>query len=445
MVRKSPRHKIGLGRVQTWLLILLFFSVATFLISLQDQFKNPASDSYSFSRTSSGASAENLRRQHRADVERIHAPVQLKTNSYTTSNSSSSISKSSSSKSPNGTNSMEAMSSRFRLNVDSWHDVGQGQCHHFEAGPANANEEYPDVLKKQAYSDKTRFVFILGIEGTGHHMFHSVLRECPTCTCPVGINGNADHGGFAVSSYKHDYGVFGSKEGKDGVKKHVNMFTDGLLKSLEEYYKDDEGRFKATDTTTFFINSYKDEGETGRCTLWQDWSSYSEISYPNFGGRCRRWQIPDVRILAEMFESQGVDFRVVVLVRDALDLLISNAVHRKWERWSVIAPQYISILNDNILKSQLLRLDPNFFRCIDYDNLPDIPVELGEFLNIDNQMGSDWTLAKSFKEHFVDKRKDPKANALKTKERLQYSAADTRKYHETLNSATEKLRTLCHL
>ena len=30
-----------------------------------------------------------------------------------------------------------------------------------------------------------------------------------------------------------------------------------------------------------------------------------EMSYPNFRGRCRRWQIPNVRIIAEIFESVG--------------------------------------------------------------------------------------------------------------------------------------------
>lgn len=42
-------------------------------------------------------------------------------------------------------------------------------------------------VPKTRYSNRTRFVFFAGLEGTGHHLWESVLKRCPHCesSCPL--------------------------------------------------------------------------------------------------------------------------------------------------------------------------------------------------------------------------------------------------------------------
>jgi len=89
------------------------------------------------------------------------------------------------------------------------------------------------------------------------------------------------------------------------------------------------------------------------------------LSYPNFGGPNKALNHPDVFLLAAMAERVGIDFRVLVLQRNANEILKST-IKRGFG-----GPEESRILLDNAaaLYAQLRLLDRNFFHCLDYNDL----------------------------------------------------------------------------
>mmetsp|Transcript_11714 Transcript_11714/g.13552 ORF Transcript_11714/g.13552 Transcript_11714/m.13552 type:complete len:216 (-) Transcript_11714:1598-2245(-) len=164
--------------------------------------------------------------------------------------------------------------------------------------------------------------------------------------------------------------------------------------------------------------------------------SIGEMSYPNYLSDCRNQSIPDVRLFAELFETLGYDFRVVVLLRDVAELLHSN-FRRGFSGFREL-PMYTSILEDDMIESQLMRLDPRFYRCLDYDELPYVPSELGKFLNIDNQNGDKWTLFQHMKTAFKAKHTDVIAH-----DRTDFLKKDINHLHLKLEYAMSRLRDIC--
>lgn len=153
-------------------------------------------------------------------------------------------------------------------------------------------------------------------------------------------------------------GMFGSAVTMREIGSLVDSFRHGANNTL---------KLKSQNSTgSFFINTFC------RSESW----SCGEMSYPNYGGPCKRFQFPDVRVLAELLESLGVDFRILVVVRNAVDVLLSTTVHRHFGYWKYNAEMYADIVNERILNDQLYRLDKRFFRCIDYDKLPYVSVNM---------------------------------------------------------------------
>ena len=52
------------------------------------------------------------------------------------------------------------------------------------------------------------------------------------------------------------------------------------------------------------------------------------LSYPNMGGASKELQHPSLVTLAKLAEKAGLDLRILVLTRDARDLLASTTEHR---------------------------------------------------------------------------------------------------------------------
>jgi hypothetical protein len=95
------------------------------------------------------------------------------------------------------------------------------------------------------------------------------------------------------------------------------------------------------------------------------------LSYPNFGGPLKIFQYPDVRLLAEVAERAEVDLRIVVLHREAADLLHSTTGHRHFARYGQEA---IALAHSaRVLAAQLRSMDREFFLCVPYSRLPKVP------------------------------------------------------------------------
>ena len=85
--------------------------------------------------------------------------------------------------------------------------------------------------------------------------------------------------------------------------------------------------------------------------------------------------------------------RVLVVVRNAIDVLMSTTMHRHFGKWDHLAHMYGHIVKHDIIEKQLKRIDRSFFQCMSYDSLPIIPEGLGEFLGLSlTTESSDWTM-----------------------------------------------------
>ena len=86
---------------------------------------------------------------------------------------------------------------------------------------------------------------------------------------------------------------------------------------------DDLGNAKPN--TTVIINTMATFGGPGKlCICTPHWTNETQcrflgqMSYPNYSGVCKFAQFPDVRILAEIMEYLGLDFRILGNVKGLL-------------------------------------------------------------------------------------------------------------------------------
>jgi hypothetical protein len=105
------------------------------------------------------------------------------------------------------------------------------------------------------------------------------------------------------------------------------------------------------------------------------------LSYPNYNGLHKALDHPDISTLAAAAEWAGLDLRVILLQRDAKDILTSTA------RRNIGGREEPKILLDNAaaLFAQMSLIDPNFYHCINYKELGSLsPVgkdKLAQFLH----------------------------------------------------------------
>lgn len=159
-------------------------------------------------------------------------------------------------------------------------------------------------LQKTVSSTKTRMVFPVGLEGTGHHFMNHVLDEmclldevsCPD-TCALA---KALYWKMATPEKTSEY-----REGLEALKSEI----EALALAVDETPDD------VISLLTF-----------GRCEFND--SKVGVMSYPNFGGVDKPLQYVDVRTLAEEAERVGIDLRLIYLGRSAKSILLSDTGHR---------------------------------------------------------------------------------------------------------------------
>ena len=261
-------------------------------------------------------------------------------------------------------------------------------CERLEAGPAAAG--YPQVLPKRAHSTRLRFVFVVGLEATGHHFLGEMFSAFQAAEEGGSAdNGTASGGGVRVVALPSALASLLCAD-----KGHRGLFGVNVLPAqptvaavfLEELAHFAKEMLAQAGSTVVVINTLT-HGSSATC---------GEMSYPNFKGACKPWLIPDARLLAELFERAGLDLRILVTRRSAKGILSSVTIRRSWNMaelkaaglaessWGVHAQMYGEVLQRDILEQQLLRLSGDFALCLDYDALPErLPPRISEFLGFE--------------------------------------------------------------
>ena len=234
-----------------------------------------------------------------------------------------------------GTAAPEAVRRHWPMNTS-------GGCERVVAG------ETPRILARRA-SSSVRFVFVVGLERSGHHYVGAVLRRLNETGARVApapkdvlehLSGGSGRRGLFAAYGRRTPGAAGDA---------ARAFAAGVVRAAAA----------AAPGTTFALNAMADHHGIG------------ELSYPNYRGHCKPMSVPDVRLLGEIFEAAGLEFRVLVLRRPAIDELHSATVRHAPDRPAEAYGQLFSyVLDDHILRSQLRRLSPSFSRCVDASQLP---------------------------------------------------------------------------
>lgn len=155
------------------------------------------------------------------------------------------------------------------------------------------------TVSKTVFSDKIRLLFVVGLEGAGHHYVdgatHAVLRNHR----PSPLNGT--------------------------------MFQDPKAFYVPAIMKKSAAAFHMTfDAARDDMLSLAQQAE--RLPYPGSFRVLKGRSFPTGFGVHRVLQYMDLRLIAEAAEAGGVDLRVLYLKRSARELLLADTVHRHFQK-----------------------------------------------------------------------------------------------------------------
>jgi hypothetical protein len=206
------------------------------------------------------------------------------------------------------------------------------------------------LTSKTVFTEPTlgpRFVFVAGLEGTGHHSMSLIFKECvqkkicdPSRNLTPFIWNGCGRPKDLIASQGADIG-------------DPNAAQQKFKEELRRVKSDARNAGKI-----FFLNTLN---ESSRFRPGM-------ISYPN----CKGNEIfADVEILARLLEEEGLDFRVLVLHRPSHSIIKSTVIKRRF-RIQHVQEQLLTHAAA-VLFSQLYNIDPRFYEIIRYQDLNNSP------------------------------------------------------------------------
>jgi len=171
------------------------------------------------------------------------------------------------------------------------------------------------------------YVFVAGVEGTGHHWFTSFFGHCYA----AGACRNSDVGLFmwqwvlAQIAEREDVARFAEREAAAlAARAAATRKRLGVLNTLKGAAKlvGKEYRKKGSNMTILCLASLQKKVNPN-CEKFEK----GEQSYPNYGGPHKPEQMPEMGFLATALGAHG-QLRVVVLTRDAAAIAASVCDHR---------------------------------------------------------------------------------------------------------------------
>ncbi|CAM9772841.1 unnamed protein product [Ectocarpus fasciculatus] len=209
--------------------------------------------------------------------------------------------------------------------------------------PAPFSFRYPLVVEKKAASSRMRVVFLVGLEGTGHHYLADVLDDvckAPKVRCPkMCVMAKVLYPDLSLPKSRNAYWE---------ARKRLREEMEKLAAFPEESLAEDE-------STVVSFGACRHQG-TGM------------MSYPNFNGNEKAIQYVDFRLVAEEAERAGVDMRFVYLARSAEDILASDSEHNNYGG-SYIRESRILLNNLAVVHSTFQEMDPAFTTCFRYGEM----------------------------------------------------------------------------
>ena len=171
------------------------------------------------------------------------------------------------------------------------------------------------------------YVFVAGVEGTGHHWFTSFFSHCYAAhACRhTGVGLFMWQWVLAQIAEREDVARFAEREAAAlAARAAAKRERLGVLNTLKGAAKlvGKEYRKKGSNFTILCTDSLRRKVEPNCQSL-----GAGEQSYPNYGGPRKPEQMPEMGFLATALGAHG-QLRVVVLTRDAAGIAASVCDHR---------------------------------------------------------------------------------------------------------------------
>ena len=197
-------------------------------------------------------------------------------------------------------------------------------------------------LMKKTHGLNNRLVFVVGLEGSGHHMVRALVKKCTETGIKVCKHELQVSRILFKHQKHHQKDTYNGLFGADEYGKHGNLLVQ-LYKRLVQLAEDAKGRRQL-----LFLNTHDDE-QSGM------------LSYSNFQGPYRDLHNPDLHVLSAVADAAGVDLRLLVLQRSALELW--RSFHSRFYEKASLMGMMNSATN---LFRQLRQVSPEYFMCVPY-------------------------------------------------------------------------------
>ena len=228
------------------------------------------------------------------------------------------------------------------------------------------NNSKPKQKQKQK---QIRMVYIVGNEGTGHHLWENIMKEMAKHSDKI----SADYIENEVLLVKLMHSCFIEIHYKQKKMHQIMESKEG------EYYKQALANSKTKENkfVSYACNAFEIELKKVYNTLSDNSLIYMRsYSYPYFG---ISWdQIPSVPFLVHLADKIGFDVKLIVMKRDWINTFVSSCIHRYGQ-----CKQRIMFTNPiiSLIQSHLFSLDNKYWIMIDYEDFMLRPIEYVDIVN----------------------------------------------------------------
>jgi hypothetical protein len=219
-----------------------------------------------------------------------------------------------------------------------------------------------EKLKKGIDHAKDRMVVVAGLDGAGHELLTALFKACVSAT--------KDSKDFACQFDANMQKIFFEKNKKDGKTEMAGLFlahnkvskfrTAAGMKMAElASGQRDDGQEESFKGSILHVVGLSLEPGAGTMT------------YP-MGEKDRAAFHPDMWMLAQLAEENGMDLRILVLLRDAQDTMDASLAESTFAYENMPKPPEEPrnlVNNADVLYSQLDKIDKKFYTCVDYEKL----------------------------------------------------------------------------
>lgn len=195
------------------------------------------------------------------------------------------------------------------------------------------------MLKKQTFSDRLRFIFVLGIEGSGHHFWSSMFDLCSK---------NTEYG--VPQCYNDRY--LSSLLYRNGSNPHGLLLDDPAYETMVSQRLNQYSNIEYDSPQIVPIN-----------TLYEnDPYKMGMMSFPTWGSF-----LLNLTKLVDVFNRNNVDLRIIHMKRD-ITTCVKSTLRRSFYNTDRDAMDNLEIAS-RFIDTQKSNLDPQFFFDLDFEDL----------------------------------------------------------------------------